>query len=217
MVYDFSLMAKLSASSTRWLQRQRRDPYVKQAQSQGLRSRAVFKLVQIQERDKLFTKGQRILELGAAPGSWSCKLKDWITSAGQLVAVDCLAMPSIAGVTCIQGDFTEDATHQAIETALEGYQVDGVVSDMLPNQTGVLSVDLPCSYVLNEAVLECCEKYLKPGGFLLIKVLQGSGFESFMTQLKTSFKIIHSRKPDASRSASRELYLVAKDYTKGIG
>lgn len=202
----------VKSSSRRWLQRQAKDPYVKAAKRQGLRSRASFKLAEVQEKDRLFRPGQWVLDLGAAPGGWCQMATQWIGPRGHVVAVDLLPMAAIAGVTFIQGDFQDDATAARIREALGDHQVAIVMSDIAPNITGIRAVDQPRSMRLAELAWEMAQQVLAPGGHFLIKVFQGEGFEDFVRSLRKSFDKVVIRKPPASRSESREHYILGKGY-----
>ena len=203
---------KQSASSQRWLKEHFDDKYVQEAQKKGWRSRAVFKLDEIQNRDKLLRPAMTVVDLGAAPGSWSQYLAEKVGDKGQVVACDILPMDSLAGVDFLQGDFREEAVLDALLKRIDGKNVDVVLSDMAPNMSGNNSVDQAGSMYLVELALDMCHQVLKPGGSFVIKVFQGEGFVEFMNALKQSFTTIKTRKPDSSRSRSREVYLVACGY-----
>lgn len=200
-----------SKSSGRWLQEHFSDPYVKQAQQEGYRSRAVFKLLEIQERDHLFKPGMIIVDLGAAPGGWSQLLAKLIKAQGKIIALDLLPIDPIENVQFIQGDFTEEAILQQLLTHLAGARPDWVISDMAPNMSGNESVDIPRSMFLAELALDFALRVLKPSGGFLVKVFQGEGFDKLLTELKRRFKAVVIRKPKASRGRSREMYLLAKE------
>lgn len=195
-----------------WIERHLNDPYVKKAQQQGYRSRASYKILEIQEQDKLFRQGMSIVDLGAAPGGWSQVLAKIIGAKGKLFALDILEMEPIQGVTFMQGDFTEQATLDALEAEVKGQPIDWVVSDMSPNISGIIDVDQPRVMELAELAFEFAKDHLKPGGGLLFKIFQGEGFELFIKTIRKHFKQVNIRKPDASRSASRELYVLARGY-----
>lgn len=199
-------------SSSKWKERQARDPFVRRAQAEGWRSRAVFKLKELQQRDKLVRPGDLILELGSAPGAWSQFLGDLVGRAGHVIAVDLLAMPSLERVTFIQGDFTEDATLTAIRAALEGRKANLILSDMSPNMSGTRAVDQPRAMYLAELTLELAAEVLRPGGHLLIKLFQGEGFQEFVAASRGRFEQVKLRKPAASRQGNREIYLVARNF-----
>jgi 23S rRNA (uridine2552-2'-O)-methyltransferase len=207
-------MARRSSgsSSSRWKQRQARDPFVRQARAGGWRSRAAFKLIELDERDRLLRRGALVVDLGAAPGGWSQVAAARLRDGGRVIAVDILEMEPVAGVDYIQGDFTDEETIGRIEAALSGSKADLVLSDMSPNISGNRSIDQPRSMYLAEAVLDAAGRILKPGGTLVIKVFQGEGFEALMRQARERFASVRILKPTASRSESREMYLVAGNY-----
>lgn len=200
---------KHSASSKRWLKEHFADQYVQKAQKQGLRSRAVFKLEEIQDKDKLIKKGMTVVDLGAAPGGWSQFAADIVGDDGQVIACDILAMDSIAGVDFLQGDFREEQVLEALLNRIGGNNVDIVLSDMAPNMSGNDSVDQSRSMYLVELALDMCHQVLKPNGTFVTKVFQGEGFDEYFRALKQAFKVVKTRKPDSSRARSREVYLVA--------
>jgi 23S rRNA (uridine2552-2'-O)-methyltransferase len=204
-------MAKKS-SSGRWKQRQAKDPFVRRAQSEGWRSRAAFKLMEIDQRERLLRRGAIVLDLGAAPGGWSQLAVEKVGEAGQVLAVDMLDMEPLAGVQYIQGDFADEAVIERIEGAFAGKKADLVLSDMAPNITGNWSVDQPRSIYLAELVLQMSERLLRPGGSLVIKVFQGEGFDELTQGAKACFGAVRIRKPPASRAQSREMYLVAVNH-----
>ncbi|HEX4045205.1 MAG TPA: 23S rRNA (uridine(2552)-2'-O)-methyltransferase RlmE [Gammaproteobacteria bacterium] len=205
------------SSSPRWLKEHFSDPYVKQAQQAGYRSRAVFKLQEIQDRDRLFKPGMTVVDLGAAPGGWSQLLAKWGLPKGRVIAIDLLPIEPIAGVEILQGDFTEQAvletllTQTAAGTAETKGTVDWVVSDMLPNLSGNASVDIPRAMYLAELAIEFALRVLKPQGGLLMKVFQGEGQDTLFTELKRHFRTVVIRKPKASRGRSREIYVLATE------
>lgn len=201
-------MSKKS-SSNRWKQRQARDPYVRQAQAAGWRSRAAFKLMEIDERERLLRRGAVVLDLGAAPGGWSQVAVQRTGPSGRVVAVDLLPMPALAGVEFIQGDFTDPAVQERIGAALDGRLADLVISDMAPNISGNRSVDQPRAMALVEAVFAEGQHFLKPGGSMLAKVFQGEGFDELVAGIRRQFEGVRVRKPASSRAESREMYLVA--------
>jgi 23S rRNA (uridine2552-2'-O)-methyltransferase len=201
-----------SKSSRRWLDRQFSDPYVKRAQEQGLRSRAAYKLLEIQDKDRLIRPGMRILDLGAAPGGWSQIAARLVGPSGRVYALDLLAMEPIPEVTVLQGDFREDAVLAELRVALDGSPIDIVLSDMAPNLSGAMAVDQPRAMYLAELALDLAREVLKPGGALVVKLFQGEGFDGFLRELRGLFAQVLSRKPKASRPESRELYLVGKGY-----
>lgn len=203
-------MPKQSDSSRRWLKEHFTDPYVKQAQKAGYRSRAVYKLLEIQDRSRIFKPGMNVVDLGAAPGGWSQVLVKMV-KPGRVIAMDILPMDEIPGVTFLQGDFTEEAVMHQLEEMLGGQKVDWVVSDMAPNTSGHESVDIPRSVELAELALDFALRVLKPTGGYLTKVFQGEGFDSFLRDIKQKFKKVAVRKPKASRDRSREVYILATE------
>lgn len=204
-------MARKS-SSGRWKQRQMRDPFVRQAQSGGWRSRAVFKLQEIDARERLLRKGATVVDLGAAPGGWSQLAAEKVGPTGRVVAVDLLEMEPLAGVEVIQGDLTAAEVQADVLAALGGAPADVVLSDMAPNITGHWSVDGPRAMELAGSVLDACATLLRPGGSLVIKLFQAEGFELFVKEARRHFAAVRMRKPPASRAESREMYLVAADF-----
>lgn len=201
-------MAK-SKSSRRWLDRHVNDPYVKRAQSEGYRSRAAYKLLELQQRDRLLRPGQRVVDLGAAPGGWSQVARRLVGDRGQVLALDILPMDELPGVEFILGDFREDAPLAELEQRLGGQPVDLVISDMAPNVSGMNAVDQPRAMYLCELALDFALQVLKPGGALVVKTFHGDGFDQFVRDLRSAFTRVASRKPQASRPRSREVYLVA--------
>lgn len=202
-------MAK-TKSSQRWLNRHFNDPYVQRAQREGFRSRAAFKLLEIQERDKILRPGQVVVDLGAAPGGWSQVASRLVGGKGVVIAMDILPMDPMADVEIVEGDFREQEVLERLRDLLAGRAVDLVISDMAPNVSGVAVVDQPRSIHLCELALEFARETLKPGGDFLVKVFQGEGFEAFLKALRLSFAKVMTRKPEASRSNSREVYLLAR-------
>lgn len=200
---------KHSGSSKRWLKEHFDDKYVQMAQKQGLRSRAVFKLDEIQQKDKLIKPGMCVVDLGAAPGGWSQYAVDVVGDKGQVIACDILPMDSIAGVDFLEGDFREEAVLDALLNRIGGRNVDVVMSDMAPNMSGNDSVDQSRAMYLVELALDMCNEVLKPNGSFVAKVFQGAGFEEYFKALKQRFQVVKTRKPDSSRARSREVYLVA--------
>jgi 23S rRNA (uridine2552-2'-O)-methyltransferase len=203
---------KLTTSSSRWMQEHFDDEYVKKAQRLGLRSRAVFKLEEINNKDKLLKSAMKVVDLGAAPGGWSEYAARVVGDKGQVIACDILSMDPLAGVDFLQGDFREDAVLDALLTKIGGKTIDVVMSDMAANMTGNESADSARSMYLVELALDMCEQVLKKNGAFVVKVFQGEGFESFMKDVKQRFKIVKTRKPDSSRARSREVYIVATGY-----
>jgi 23S rRNA (uridine2552-2'-O)-methyltransferase len=199
-------------SSRRWLAEHHSDPYVKQAREAGLRSRASFKLQQIQHKDQLIRPGMTIVDLGAAPGGWSQYVAGVLKGRGRLIALDILPMEPLAGVEFIQGDFREETVLEQLRLALDGQRVDLVLSDMAPNISGISASDQARAVHLAELALDFCQQALKPGGTLLLKLFQGEGFDAYLKALRAAFGSVQIRKPEASRGRSRELYLLARNY-----
>ena len=197
-----------SKSSSRWIREHEDDEFVKRARAEGYRSRAAFKLLEIQDKDRLIKPNQVVVDLGAAPGGWSQLARQWIVRNGILVASDILEMDAMADVDFVCGDFTEDACLADILAVLDGREVDVVISDMAPNMSGNANVDLPRAMDLCELALEFARQQLKPGGSFLIKVFQGEGFEAYLRECRDSFATVKTRKPKASRPRSRELYIL---------
>lgn len=200
-----------SKSSSRWLQEHFNDPFVKKAQAEGYRSRAVFKLLEIQQKDRILRPGMTVLDLGAAPGGWTQAAVDLVGDKGLVIASDILPMDPVAGATFIQGDFREQEVFDAILAALDGREVDLVISDMAPNMSGERSVDQPRAMYLAELALDMASRVLRPGGDFLTKVFQGEGIDAYRTEIRKHFRQLQVRKPEASRSRSAELYLLARD------
>jgi len=203
---------KRSKSSRRWLDRHFKDEFVLKSQKEGFRSRAVYKLQEIQERDRLIKPGQVIVDLGAAPGGWSQYAGSLIGSKGRVVALDILPMDQIEDVDFIQGDFREETVLGQLQELLDDYRVDLVISDMAPNVTGMAVVDQPRSMYLCELALDFARGVLKPGGGIVVKVFQGEGFDQYLRDLRANFTKVVTRKPKASRPKSKEVYLVATGF-----
>lgn len=201
-----------SKTSKKWLDEHVSDPYVKKAQVDGYRSRASYKLIEINEKDNLYRPGNSVLDLGSAPGGWSQVLAKVIGNKGRVVASDILPMDSIVGVSFIQGDFTEEAVYDQIVSELDNSKVDTVVSDMAPNISGVNATDQYTSIYLVELALDMARNVLKPGGSFCAKVFQGVGYEEYVKDVRSSFTKVVIRKPAASRPRSREVYIVAKGF-----
>lgn len=201
-----------SKSSGQWLARQQQDVYTQQAKKAGFRSRAVYKLMEIQEKDRLFKPGMMVVDLGAAPGGWSQLLTKWVTPKGQVFALDILPIDPIPGVDSIVGDFREEAVMTELRDKVGHEGVDVVLSDMAPNFSGIEAVDQARTVYLGELALDFAQQVLKPGGAFLVKLFQGEGFEAYMARLKTLFRSVSVRKPKASRAESREVYCLAKQY-----
>jgi len=205
-------MKRRSRSSARWLKEHFADPFVQRAQSEGWRSRAVFKLEEIDRRMKLLKPGAVCLDLGAAPGAWSQYAARRVGARGRVVATDILPMPELSGVEFVQGDFREPEVFDRVLNLLPGRQVDVLLSDMAANQSGVDAIDQPRSVHLAELALEMAEGVLKPGGHALIKVFQGSGFVELLQDARRQFGRVKLLKPEASRSRSPEMYLLAMQF-----
>lgn len=201
---------KRSSSSGTWLREHFDDVYVKRAQKEGYRSRACYKLLEIQEKDRLIRPGMTVVDLGSAPGGWSQVAASLVGERGRVLASDILPMDSIAGVEFIEGDFTEDAVYEAILAAIGDDPVDLVISDMAPNMSGMNAVDQPRAMYLVELALDMARRVLKPGGGFLSKVFQGEGFDELYRLLREHFDTVVTRKPAASRPRSREVYLLAR-------
>lgn len=201
-----------SKTSLGWLKRHVNDPYVKQAQKDGYRSRASYKLLEVQEKYKLIRPGMSVVDLGAAPGGWSQVTSRLIGGQGRLIASDILEMDSIPDVTFIQGDFTQDEVLAQILEAVGNSQVDLVISDMAPNMSGTPAVDMPKAMFLCELALDLAERILKPGGNFLIKIFQGEGFDTYLKNARRKFDKVQMIKPDSSRDSSREQYMLAWGY-----
>ncbi len=201
-----------SKSSKGWLNEHFSDQYVKKSQQDGYRSRASYKLLELDEKDKLLRSGMTVVDLGAAPGGWSQIAARKVGTQGRVIASDILPMDSLAGVDFIQGDFTEDEVFEALMALLGPGKADLVISDMAPNMSGVADVDQPKAMYLVELALDMARSTLKQGGCFVAKVFQGEGFDEYLRQAKELFKTVVIRKPDASRSRSREVYLVGKGF-----
>jgi len=208
---------KKHRSNKAWLQEHVNDPYVKEAQRRGYRSRAAFKLIELDERDKLLRPGIAAVDLGAAPGSWSQVLRERLGPKGRIVAVDILPMDPLAGVDVLQADFSSDEGLASVERALGGRPVDLVVSDMAPNLSGVEAADQARSVGLAELALDFAAAHLQPGGDFAVKVFQGSGLPEFEKAVRAHFAKSYVRKPKASRDRSREVFLVGKGFVPPRG
>jgi 23S rRNA (uridine2552-2'-O)-methyltransferase len=204
-------MPKRSKSSARWLAEHANDEFVKRAQKEGWRSRAVFKLAQIQASERLLRPGMRCVDLGAAPGGWS-QYAARILGPGRIVATDILAMDPIPGVDFVQGDFREEAVLVRVLQCLGADKVDLVLSDMAPNMAGIDAVDQPRSMHLAELALEFADRVLAPGGDLLVKLFQGAGFDQIIKDTRSRYGRVMTKKPKASRSRSSEIYLLARQF-----
>ena len=200
-----------SKSSNRWLQEHASDQYVKQAAIDGFRSRAVYKLIELDEKDKLIRPGAVILELGSAPGGWTQYLSRRAGGQARIVASDILQMDSLPDVSFVLGDFTEQETANAISEAMGNRKADLVLSDMAPNLSGVGVSDQARAMGLVELALASAADFLAPDGAFVVKVFQGEGFDSYMKEVRTCFRNVKVRKPAASRARSREVYVVARN------
>ncbi len=204
-----------SKTSRAWMREHVTDPFVQRAARQGLRSRAVFKLQEIIERDKLVRPGMWVVDLGAAPGGWSQLVAPLVGAGGRVLALDTLAMEPIPNVEFIQGDFREQVVLSRLEQALEGHTVDLVLSDMAPNISGVRATDQARWSHLSELAVEFAAAHLKPGGALLVKCFQGAGVDELRRELGALFESVVVRKPKASRDRSREFFLLARGLRQG--
>jgi 23S rRNA (uridine2552-2'-O)-methyltransferase len=205
-------MPKRSKSSSRWLAEHANDEFVKRAQKEGWRSRAVFKLAQIQESERLLRPGIRCVDLGAAPGGWSQYAARIVGASGRIVATDILPMDALPGVEFVLGDFREEAVLGQVLERVGSDKVDLVMSDMAPNMAGIDAVDQPRSMYLAELALEFADRVLMPGGDLLVKLFQGAGFEQFMRDARRRYGRVVTKKPKASRTRSPETYLLARQF-----
>jgi 23S rRNA (uridine2552-2'-O)-methyltransferase len=198
-----------SKSSQRWLKEHFSDPFVKRAQSEGLRSRAAFKLDEIFDRDHLLKPDMVVVDLGAAPGGWSQLVRQRLGQTGRVIALDILEMPSLAGVEFLHGDFREQEALSRLEAALMGSRVDLVLSDLAPNISGVAAVDNPRAMHLAELARDFAQEWLKPGGAFLTKLFMSPGFDDYVRDLRRRYQKVTVRKPKASRSRSPEVYALA--------
>ena len=205
-------MAKPKGSGRSWKERQERDPFVQQARRDGWRSRAVYKLLQIDEKERLLKKSMTVVDLGAAPGGWSQYVTEKLKGDVRVVAIDLLPMDSLPSVEFIQGDFTEDRVLQALRDTLGETAVSLVISDMAPNISGQRAVDQPRAMYLAELALEFCKDVLEPGGDFVCKLFQGEGIDEYIAAARSVFERVKVMKPKASRPGSREVYLVARNY-----
>lgn len=201
-----------SKSSNTWLREHFSDQYVKDSQKDGYRSRASYKLIELDGKDRLFKPGMTVVDLGSAPGGWSQVAAQKVGDKGRVFASDILAMDAIADVDFVQGDFTDEAILAALLALMGGRRADLVMSDMAPNMSGIADVDQPQSIYLVELALDMAQQVLSPGGTFVAKVFQGEGFDSLFASVKASFNKVVTRKPDASRARSREIYLVGKGF-----
>ncbi len=199
-------------SSSEWLRRHVNDPFVKQAQLDGYRSRSAYKLIELNEKDRLIKPGMRILDLGSAPGGWSQVAGKLVGRKGRVLATDILPMDPITNVDFIQGDFTDDKVVEELLAWLEGGRFDLIISDIAPNLSGIDSADQAGSMYFLELALDIVRKTLKPGASFAAKMFQGSGSDDYVKELRKSFEKVLIRKPAASRAQSREVYIVAKGF-----
>jgi 23S rRNA (uridine2552-2'-O)-methyltransferase len=205
-------MPKRGKSSARWLAEHESDEFVKRARREGWRSRAVFKLEEIQARERLLRPGMRCVDLGAAPGGWSQYAVRVLGAGGRIVATDILPMDAIPGVEFVLGDFREESVLDAVLTAVGSDKVDLVLSDMAPNMAGIDAVDQPRSMHLAELALEFADRVLAPGGDALVKLFQGAGFDEIIREARRRFGRVVTKKPKASRTRSPEIYLLARQF-----
>ncbi len=201
-----------SKNNNSWMNEHFNDKYVKQAQKDGFRSRASYKLIEINNKDKLFRPAMQVVDLGAAPGGWSQVATKLIGNNGRIVASDILAIEPLSGVDFIQGDFTEQKVYEAILKAINDKKADLVISDMAPNMSGNSAVDQPRAMYLIEHALDMATQVLKPDGNFLVKVFQAEGFNGYLKAMQAQFTTVVTRKPNASRTRSREVYLLGRQY-----
>ena len=199
---------KLSNRSKAWMQEHLNDEYVKRAQKEGYRARAAYKLMEIDDKDKLIRPGMTIVDLGSAPGSWCQVAKQRLKGQGRIIGLDLLDMHTIAGVEFIQGDFREESVLKELEEKLNNKQVDLVIADMAPNISGVKDTDQAGAIYLTELALEFSQQWLKPKGNFLVKIFIGAGFDDFVKRMRSEFDKVVTRKPKASRGRSNETYLL---------
>jgi 23S rRNA (uridine2552-2'-O)-methyltransferase len=201
---------KKSQSSRQWLHRHVTDPYVQRSKREGYRARSAYKLIEIDEKDRLLRPGQVVVDLGAAPGGWSQVVAKRLGNTGLLVAIDILPMEPVAGATVLQADFTSKKGLEAVRTALDSRQVDVVLSDMAPNLSGIAVSDQAKTMYLAELARDFAQLQLKPDGAFLVKIFQGAGYDDYLKSLRRAFQKVVVRKPDASRDESAEQYLLAR-------
>ncbi len=199
-------------SSKRWLEEHFNDVYVKKAQAEGYRSRAVYKLKEVDEKELLLKPGMTVVDLGAAPGGWTQYVSEKLQGRGRIVALDILPMDALPDVICIHGDFREDDVLHELMNLIPERSLDLLLSDMAPNMSGSAAIDIPRAMYLVELAFDFAEKMLKPGGIMLVKIFHGAGFDDLIKQARSSFEKVVIRKPSASRSRSKETYLLAKGY-----
>ena len=205
-------MSKKKSSSRAWLKEYHDDVFVQRAQKEGYRSRAVYKLMEINDKDRIIRPGMSVLDLGSAPGGWSQVAGEWVGVHGRMVASDILPMDTLPDVRFVQGDFTEQETNDRIMAELDKQPLDVVLSDMAPNMTGLTEVDQPRAMYLAELATELARTSLTPGGAFITKVFQGEGFEGWFRKIRDCFTRVVTRKPAASRPRSREVYVVASGF-----
>ncbi|MCM5705296.1 23S rRNA (uridine(2552)-2'-O)-methyltransferase RlmE [Larsenimonas salina] len=203
---------KRSKSSANWLKEHFDDAYVQRSRDDGYRSRASYKLLEIDEKDQLLGAGMTVVDLGAAPGGWSQIAAERVGTSGVVIATDILEMDALADVSFIKGDFTENDVLDAIMTEIDGRPVNLVLSDMAPNMSGQAAIDQPQAMYLVELALDMATQVLSPGGNFLVKVFQGEGFDDYLQQMRSHFKKVMTRKPKASRARSREVYLLGREF-----
>ena len=205
-------MAKKGSTSKGWLKEHFDDVYVQQSKMDGYRSRACYKLLEINEKDKLIRPGMTVVDLGSAPGGWSQVAAELVGHKGKVVASDILPMDGLAGVEFVQGDFTEESVFDEIMAVIANHPVDLVISDMAPNMSGMAAMDQPRSMYLVELALDMASQVLKPNGVFVAKVFQGEGFEGLVKDMRSQYKQVITRKPAASRARSKEVYLLGKGF-----
>ena len=205
-------MAKKGSTSKGWLKEHFDDVYVQQSKRDGYRSRACYKLLEINEKDKLIKPGMTVVDLGSAPGGWSQVAAELVGHKGKVVASDILPMDGLAGVEFVQGDFTEESVFDEIMAVIANDSVDLVISDMAPNMSGMAAMDQPRSMYLVELALDMASQVLKPNGVFLAKVFQGAGFDGLVREMRSQYKQVITRKPAASRARSKEVYLLGKGF-----
>lgn len=203
-------------SNRAWIERHINDPFVKRSKAEGYRARSVYKLTELDDREHLLRRGMTVVDLGAAPGSWTQIVRERLTNRegkveGRIIAMDILPMDPIEGVTFLQGDFREQEVADKLAEILGGDKVDVVLSDMAPNLSGIAAADAARSLLLNELALEFCLEHLKSNGVFVTKAFQGSGYSQYVEALKKHFRKVYTRKPAASRDTSAEVYLVARE------
>jgi 23S rRNA (uridine2552-2'-O)-methyltransferase len=196
-----------------WISRQQNDPYVRRAREDGYRARAAYKLLELDEKDRLFSGSRFVVDLGAAPGSWCQVAQRVLGPNGRVIALDILPMDALPDVTFIRGDFRDEDVLVSLEAEMQGQKADLVLSDMAPNLSGIAASDQARSVDLAELALAFARDWLKPSGACVVKVFQGAGFEALLKDFRSAFKTVKIRKPQASRSESREVYLVGRQLT----